>query len=385
MSVPRFRNGRAKGFAFVEFLEEESARRALEGFGVEPEAVPDRDPEGLGSIRAYQQEQEEREREEQEKAAEKVEEVKKEEKANTVNKMEKDDGGEKEEKKGDEDKKAKKKRKRGPRGLSVQQQEPQQQQQQHQQHVSFDVGSLTSLTVMPKKSWKRLRNTYLDQQKKLMGQAKGRLRKWQEKHQYEHHNQHYQDDKEEREEAGEPETKKQKKQEEKGGAKTEENKSNGNASAEKRLEIPPGTVVRFTCAHPVTDRNLLKKKVKNAFLDSGGVKYVDAEAGATVFHVRCETKEQAERLSKATALAGGGEGASAAVLGGKEEEEYRAKAEADRRERLAGGGNKRGGKKKAGEGEDVNGGGRGARRGKDKLSVKLDEKQGSHKYFTDDD
>ena len=77
-------------------------------------------------------------------------------------------------------------------------------------------------------------------------------------------------------------------------------------------EIPfvPSTIVKFSLAEPIDDKQLLKKKVRSAFLFP--VEYVDAEAGKTEFHVRCSDDEQAKKLVGVTCLG------TATILSGEE-------------------------------------------------------------------
>ncbi len=366
VSLPRFSSGQTKGFAFLEFSDPSTVERALSSFGTAADAKAEMEPEDLSSIRAYQKELKEKAMEVKPAKKDDAEEDKDDEAQGDVSK----DGpnADKVGANGDRDetsacpppgenvqKDKKSKRKRGPRGLSA--------------NAQFELDlCAASLTVMSKKSWKKLRNTYLDLQKKNMGKAKKRLRRWQEKRDREAGDD---DDEEEEEEQA---SREQEEDAKKGGEEEEE---------EKGLELVPGTVVKFESREPVTDRKLLKKKVSSAFLDGGGVRYVDVAEGSRVFHVRCATEEQATRLSKAVGLSG--EGGTAAVLQGEEEKEYCTKAREDWKQKRAL--MARGRRTRPRKGEEGHDGGerKRARRGKEKLSCKLDERQGTHKYFNEDD
>ncbi len=358
VSLPRFKNGTVKGFAFVEFNTSATAEAALSSYGFQTDQKVEKDPEELRSIQTYHQEQ--KEKLDEEESNEKDEKKNAEGQKDQTNSEDKTKEDENVNEKGDASKedegasKKKNKRKRGPRGHSA------------PVRTEFDASDLESLTVMSRSSWKKLRNTYLDQQRKNMSQAKMRLKKWQEKN----------------------ETQQQHPPEHQQPASAKETATNNKDNNKRMLELVPGTIVKFETKESIGDRELLKKKVKSAFLDGGGVHYIDISHGACSFHVRCVTEEHAKKLSKVVGLAG--EGGSAKVLTGEEEKTYWAKAQEDRRQKLESKTASSRGRKDKGassarqEGNDVAESKKRFKRGREKLSGKLDER-GSHKYFTDDE
>jgi len=58
----------------------------------------------------------------------------------------------------------------------------------------------------------------------------------------------------------------------------------------------PKTIVKFSLAEPIDDKQMLKKKVRSAFLFP--VTYVDADVGRSEYHVRCSDEEQAKKTRR---------------------------------------------------------------------------------------
>ena len=108
---------------------------------------------------------------------------------------------------------------------------------------------------------------------------------------------------------------------------------------------------------------LVKKKVSSAFIDP--VKYVDANIGSNVYHVRCSDAAQAKKLSDVKSLG------DAVILSGEEEQSYWDTIRKDRDKKIAGKVPKsKENKKKP--------------RGKERLVIKLEEaKRTNHTYFGD--
>jgi len=301
VSLPRFSSGGAKGFAFIEFKEEIGADTALKG----PSAVDETSarekvvPDELASIKAFQKERREEETDQNEEGG-----------------MSDQNGDDKTVKKKKRPRKKKKKNKKddltnGGHG---------------------DVVDLSRLTVMAKRTWKRLRNTYLNEQKKNMSRAKKFLREGEQEE--------YQEEEVEEEELPKEKSK-------------------------KDLDLTRGTVVKFELPSPLEDNealNAMKKRVRAAFLDA--VKYVDMNILEKTYHVRCGSPEQAQRLAQVATFG------DAHVLAGEEEDAYFDHAREARKAKL-------GGKVKLDSDSK--------KRGKEKLSEKIrEEKRSTHKYFSDD-
>ena len=282
VSLPRYkRDGKAKGFAFVQFDKAEKAKSALDSLcGEQDSAGKLMDPGELDSIKSYQKEQLTELEEEQKLKVKK----RKSEGVPSSNSEDDNDSSPPQKKIKSEDADEKNKKRKKPR--------------KRKKSSSGQVtgngsapppppGDFSSLRVMSKSTWKRLRNQYLNEQRKNMSESKKRLTQWRE-----------------------------------GQAKQQTNKDAllpppppppPPADAKPAFtEIPfvPSTIVKFSLVEPIDDKQLLKKKVRSAFLFP--VTYVDAEVGKTEFHVRCSDDEQAKKLVGVTCLG------TATILSGEE-------------------------------------------------------------------
>ena len=121
-------------------------------------------------------------------------------------------------------------------------------------------------------------------------------------------------------------------------------------------------------SEPIGDRILTKKKVRAAFIEP--VEYIDIQIGASAYHVRCASREQAEKLAGISNL-----GETAVVLEGEEERTYVEKIKSDRRE------------KRSGEVKKEKAKGQTSTRGKDRVVKKLEAVAvaNTHKFFGDND
>ena len=289
-----------KGFAFIEFDSPEAADKALEAYGVQKDNKPSLEPEELQTIKSFNQEQEAEAKDEANNVST---EVKKENDETSESKP--DDAKANPEQDEEKAKTTKKKNRRhkqrnGDNGFKH---VPEHALQQHQQPLP----NLAAVTVMSKTQWRRLRNTYLNLQRKNLSQDKKRLQKWKAE-----------------------EAKSAKEQEDK-NAEGEEAEQNMEEEEEakptmKEIQFVPSTIVRFSLAEPVEDKQMLKKRVSAAFLEP--VSYVDASIGASEYHVRCANAEQAAKLARVASL-----GSESKVLEGEEEETYWRKLRADREQK----------------------------------------------------
>ena len=281
VSLPKFkRDGKVKGFAFVQFEKPAEAQKALDAMSGDKgeTAVKSMDPGELESIKSYQEEQLMELKEEEGRKAKK----RKSEDATAAAK----DVSIKSEPEGDEDddsdspptkkikseegeEKAKKKKVRK-RKKSV------------SGHVNGNgtgppaqpVWDASSLRVMSKASWKRLRNQYLNEQRKNMTESKRRLKQWREGQDKQQHS----------------------------GKEALLPPPPPPPPRPSFAELPfvPKTIVKFSLAEPIDDKQMLKKKVRSAFLFP--VTYVDADVGKSEYHVRCSDEEQAKKLAGVTCL-----------------------------------------------------------------------------------
>jgi len=337
VSMPKFKhNGIPKGFAFVEFATDEGAKKSIEGFVLAERKIPvDLDPGELQSIKSYQIEKDQEQKaseetseppkkkakvlikEEDEKEKEKSEE-KSEEKGETTEDQQDEENPE-ETTEGDK-KKRKRKRKRKDKT-----QVPAMPNMDNPDHA---------MTVLPKAEWKRLRNKYLNLQRKHITHSKMKL------HQY------YEKQKEEE-------------------AKFEEQtKDSEDQPTKKSLEFTPGIIVKFAVNEPIEDEKKVKQRIRAAVMEN--VSYVDARIGASEYFVRCAHPDQAKTLSNAKILG------NSEILAGQVEKDYWGKIMKDREDKISG-------KIKVSNGPKK-------QRGKDRIIKKFHEmqqKENAHKYFNE--
>jgi len=275
VSIPRFPSSRrSKGFAFVEFSADSAVIAVLAAMeGVQGE---------LASIKAFQ----EAETEVGLSNKRKMEEGEGEEGSNRVKRLRVEEAG-------------------GPHGSEV-----------HPQESQMDGGQGErqggDLRVLSKEQWRRLRNKYLNDQRKNFSSAKQSMKKqWAP----------YRESAEANEKLKVLPLKKTEKSEGKGKTEKKEIKKE-----EGELDLARGLIVKVTVEGGVESVQGMKKKVREA-LGGEGVAYVDTRVGAPEAWIRCMDTEQARRLVRA------GEGE---LVEGVEEEQYWAKIQKDREEKRSG-------------------------------------------------
>jgi len=279
VSIPRFPSSRrSKGFAFVEFSADSAVVAVLAAMeGVQGE---------LASIKAFQEAETEV--------------------GSGPNKRKLDEGGE-----GEEGSSNRMKRLRvdesgpggGVHGI-------------HDQDSQMDGGEGErpggDLRVLSKEQWRRLRNKYLNDQRKNFSSAKQSMKKqWAP----------YRESAEANEKLKVLPLKKTEKSEGKVKPDKKEIKKE-----EGELDLARGLIVKVTVEGGVESVQGMKKRVREA-LGGEGVAYVDTRVGAPDAWIRCMDTEQARRLVQA------GEGA---MVEGLEEEQYWDKIKKDREEKRSG-------------------------------------------------
>ena len=164
VSLPRYKHNRAiKGFAFVEFADEAAVANVLKDFDEKGYVIDDKklDPGDLQSIRSFQHEEAVSQGLEDPKPVKSVDGGIAE--SSSSSESEADDAGKKENVEKTTKKRSRKRKRRtkskGSEGHKA------------------DFRSL-NLRVLSKRKWKQLRNSYLNQQRKNMSEAKKRLRDW---------------------------------------------------------------------------------------------------------------------------------------------------------------------------------------------------------------
>jgi len=168
------------------------------------------------------------------------------------------------------------------------------------------------LRVLSKEQWRRLRNKYLNDQRKNFSSAKQSMKKqWAP----------YRESAEANEKLKVLHLKKTEKSEGKGKPDKKEIKKE-----EGELDLARGLIVKMTVEGGVESVQGMKKRVREA-LGGEGVAYVDTRVGAPDAWIRCMDTEQARRLVRA------GEGE---LVEGVEEEQYWAKIKKDREEKRSG-------------------------------------------------
>jgi len=278
VSIPRFPSSRrSKGFAFVEFSADSAVVAVLAAMeGVQGE---------LASIKAFQEAETE---------------------VGLSNKRKLDEG------EGDQEASSRVKRLRveeagGLHGNGV---HPQEESQMDGGQMGERQGG--DLRVLSKEQWRKLRNKYLNDQRKNFSSAKQSMKKqWAP----------YRESAEANEKLKVLPLKKTEKSESKLKPEKKEVKKE-----EEELDLARGLIVKVTVEGGVESVQGIKKKVREA-LGGEGVAYVDTRVGAPEAWIRCMDTEQARRLVRA------GEGE---LVEGVEEEQYWSKIKKDREEKRSG-------------------------------------------------
>merc|ERR1719319_101393 len=316
VSIPKYRDFKTnKGFAFVEFEEVDVAKKALEAYSSVIDAKME--PGDLLSIKTFNEEKDGKEQSKENMESE-----------GNLKKRKNDAGDEETNKKvklEDEDelkKKKKKPRLRKESGTEV--------------GIMQGDGQSTGIKILSKIEWKRLRNQYLNLQRKNMKLAKQKYKK-----------QAFQSGPKQKEgELKEVEVGKQKE----GKVKKKEGKQKDAGKEGKVKETEVGkpkdagkdhqsdgvtktlnVIVKVTVKDGVEDVKKLKHKIRE-LLGGEAVGYVDARVGAPEAHVRCRDQAQANKLANVTAV----DGWKWVKIQGEEEGKYWEKIEEDRQDKRQG-------------------------------------------------
>lgn len=319
ISIPKYKHNRVnKGFAFVEFASEEAASEAIKFFEeIDAKMSSKIAPETLQSIATFEPDENTVSKKEV-KASEvtskrKFEDIDASDESAKKFKLDENVSSTVQVKEDDKDKKKKPKSKKSKK-----------------KSIIKELG----LQVLPKNEWKKLRNQYLDMQKKKMKQLKMHLNKRKFSHKYDNR------------------------------LKTMETpprliEADNNAAEDEKLKFIPGVIVKFK----PFDVNLDAKKLKTDLRSqTTGIKYVDLphEVGNTEIYVRFSESEQATSFLS-SGLSHFGEGC---MLDGDDEQVYWSKIKEDRQYKLKKGQTKG--------------------RGREKLLKKAERELGKHIRFDDD-
>ena len=288
VSIPKFKSGRAKGFAFIEFKTTDSVDKVVSEF---TNVTVDNKTENLASVKTFNEEREEAEVKQQSAIG---------------NKRKLEEGG-----------KSVVKRVKIQESVT-EKPEPSKNPVPNDQGGNFG----SEIQVLSKVFWKKLRNKYLDEQRKNFAALKQNLRK----------------------------VKTPRYVERQFAEKTDQNSD--------AVDIKPGVVVKIHLEDEIGNIQDFKRSIKTA-LDDEKVGYVDAKIGHTTAFVRCEDAAQAKKLEKAS-ISGA---IKKEIIKGEEEKEYHKKAAKDKLE-------KRSGKVKVAKTKT-----------KTKVIQKLENSKNSHVYF----
>ena len=263
VSIPKFKSGRSKGFAFIEFKTAESVDKVLREFS---RVAVDRSEE-LASVKTFLEQEVE---------------VKQ---SAIGNKRKNEEGG-----------------KTVTKRVKIQEDLQEEKPEDNSCGLLDNAGSDSDIQVLSKVQWKKLRNKYLDEQRKNFGSAKNSFKKARTPHYVERQ---YGDD--------------------------GDIKENVKESSQPVIDIKPGVVVKILLKEGVDSLPDIKRKIRAA-IDDEKVAYVDARVGYDVVHVRCEDKNQAKKLAEASI----GQEISKDILVGEEEKDYHLKAAKDRNDKRSG-------------------------------------------------
>ena len=260
VSIPKFKSGRSKGFAFIEFKSAESVDQVTSEFT----NVTVEKSENLASVKTFNEDREESEVKQQSALG---------------NKRKNEDNGTK----------AVVKR------VKIQE-EVQEDPEKEKDDSKMLQGHPSDIQVLSKVVWKKLRNKYLDEQRKNFGAMKHSFKKA--------HTPRYVE------------------------TKVQEPAHNNDSGG---VDIKPGVVVRIEMAEEVGDPVEFKKLVRSS-VDGEKVGYVDVRIGQATAYVRCEDPEQAKKL-EGSSLTGA---VKKEILKDQEEKDYHKKAAKDKQEKRSG-------------------------------------------------
>ena len=262
VSIPKFKSGRSKGFAFIEFKSVESVDQVTSEFT----NVTVEKSENLASVKTFNEDREESEVKQQSALGIK----RKNEDTATKGVVKRvkilEDILEGPEKEKDCENRA------------------------YQGHSS-------EIQVLSKVVWKKLRNKYLDEQRKNFGAMKHSFKK-----------------------APAPRY-----AETKAPQKPAQNNGTGG------VDIKPGVIVKIVMDEEVGDPVEFKKLVRGG-VDGEKVGYVDVRIGQATAYVRCETEDQAKKL-EGSSMNGA---VKKEILKDQEEKDYHKKAAKDKQEKRSG-------------------------------------------------
>ena len=256
VSIPKFKSGRSKGFAFIEFKSAESVEKVTSEFT----KVTVEKSENLASVKTFNEDREESEVKQQSALGSKRK---------------------------NEDSATKGVVKR----VKIQE-DVQEEPELENSDSKTNQGNSTDIQVLSKVLWKKLRNKYLDEQRKNFGAMKQSFRK----------------------------------------ARTPRYmETNHEPTQNDSVDIKAGVIVKIVMEEEVGNTQEFKKLVRTC-VDGEKVGYVDVQIGQSTAFVRCEDQAQAKKLV-GSSLSGA---TKKEILKDQEEEDYHKKAAKDKQEKRSG-------------------------------------------------
>lgn len=275
VSLPKYRHSqKAKGFAFIEFESLEGVKSVLKACGVKEDALPDLpDPASLASIRTFNQEGEEGKSNEGE---------------HLKRKHDADDDDFDAPKRLRIDENQKKQRTDKPAAEDEVKEEDKGEEKGKEEKSEADILSLHGFRILTKTQWRKLRNQYLNQQRKNVSAAKALLRSkaGDGRSKTEEGGRNSKSEPKLLEGGGKVESKKGEPPEKKEEPKVEEE------TKKPRVEFVPGLILRIQVQGGIDD----VKSVKRRLREVEEVGYVDARIGDPQFFVRCKSEEQTDKF-----------------------------------------------------------------------------------------
>ena len=252
VSIPKFKSGRSKGFAFIEFKSSESVEKVVGDFT----NVTVENKTELASVRTFNEEREETEVKQQPAIG---------------GKRKNEDGSKQVVKRVKILEDVKDKSSKETNNVTA-------------------ANNSTEIQVLSKILWKKLRNKYLDEQRKNLVAMKQTFKK----------------------------------------SKTPKYVEKPSEPSDQ-VDIKPGVVVKVNLDAEIENVQEFKKMIKTA-LEDEKVGYVDAKVGHKTAFVRCEDSLQAKKLAETSIVGIAGK----EILKGQEEKDYHMKAAKDKQEKRSG-------------------------------------------------
>lgn len=151
--------------------------------------------------------------------------------------------------------------------------------------IDIEMGSLLGLRILTKQQWRRLRNQYLNSQKRNISVAKRQLRQAGSGYQ---HKQHEASNLLQQQNASSVQQPPQN-----GSSSNQQQNSQPIAPKQETVKFDPGLIVKVSLKDQIGEVKAIKKLVREL---EPNVSYVDVKIGQTDFHVRCKSSEDCDKF-----------------------------------------------------------------------------------------